>query len=144
MKTHKRLLSLALLFGALCAWSAGWANEQVVRKLRYPEYDSQGRLSFELMGDEAAIRPDGLIDIVNLVLVFYEEGEIVMRVTSPGCLFDRVNQSAVSTSTVRVARSEITLTGRGFEWCGKAGSFRIHEDAKVVLSTGEDFGEDDH
>ena len=138
---HKPLLLLAVivnLFMAAVSGSSGKGDGQVVKKLRYPEYDERGRLNFELMGDEATIRSDGLIRILNLVMVFYEEGKVVMRVTSPSCLFDRVNQTAVSTSTVCVTRAEITLTGRGFEWSGKGGGFKIHEEARVVLNTGQD------
>lgn len=129
-------LLLVMILGlavAAAGGPAGAGEEQVVKKLRYPDYDERGKLNFELMGDEATIRSDGLIQIENLVLTFYEEGEVMMRVTSPSCLFDRVNQTAVSTSSVCVTRAEIVLTGLGFEWSAKGGGFRIHDQAKVVL-----------
>ncbi len=132
-------LPLFIMLAVLAAHAFGSGDtggHRVVKKLRYPEYDAQGKLRFELMGDEATIRGDGMIQIVNLVLVFYEEGQAVMKVTSPSCLFDRENQTAVSTSRVSVARSEIELTGRGFEWSGKGGGFRILDQARVVLKTG--------
>lgn len=133
-------LLLAMIIGLAVPAAAGpaWSGEaRVIKKLRYPDYDEQGKLNFELMGDEARIRPDGLIQIKNLTLTFYEEGKVIMRVTSPSCLFDRVNRSAVSTSSVCVTREEIVLTGRGFEWSAKDGSFSIHNQAKVVLRHGE-------
>lgn len=134
----KRLLAFMMLvvLAASAQGSGDLPGGRVVKKLRYPEYDEQGRLRFELMGDEATIRADGLIEIVNLMLVFYEDGESVMKVTSPGCLFDREKQTAVSTSTVFVSRAEIELTGRGFEWNGKGGGFKIHEEARVVIKAG--------
>lgn len=116
--------------------ASGAEGEQVIRQLRYPEYDERGMLKFELLGEEATIRPDGLIAITNLDLSFYEDGEVLMRVTSPACLFDRENNAAVSTSTVVISRAEIVLTGRGFVWNGETGGFSIHDEAKVVLKTG--------
>ncbi len=134
----KRLLALMMtvVLAASVYGSEDMPGSRVVKKLRYPEYDDQGRLRFELMGDEATIRADGLIQIINLMLVFYEDGESVMRVTSPSCLFDREKQTAVSTSTVFVSRAELELTGKGFEWNGKGGGFKINDEARVVIKAG--------
>ncbi len=134
MKSLSAFMMLIVL--AASAFGSDVMPGHVVKKLRYPEYDDQGRLRFELMGDEATIRDDGLIHIINLMLVFYEDGESVMRVTSPSCLFDREKQTAVSTSTVFVSRAEIELTGSGFEWNGKGGGFKINDDARVVIKAG--------
>ncbi|MFC1461066.1 hypothetical protein ACFLQR_00925 [Verrucomicrobiota bacterium] len=126
-------LLLAMILVLAVRGSAGPDEVRVAKRIRYPDYDDKGKLNFELVGDEARIRPDGLIDIKNLTLIFYEEGKVMMRVTSPRCLFDRVNSTAVSTSRVCVTRAEIVLTGKGFEWSAKGGGFKIHNEAKVVL-----------
>lgn len=108
-------------------------KEQLAKKVRYPDYDEQGRLNFEIMGDEAKIQPDGVIQIKNLKMIFYDEGKVMMQVDSPWCLFDRVKRTAASTSEVCIARAEIVLTGKGFEWRVDDEQLKIHNDAKLLM-----------
>lgn len=112
---------------------AGLAAGQALKGFRYPEYDEQGLLKYEVVGDEAQIAPDGLIAIKNLKLTFYEGGKLVMEMTTPHCLFDRTRRAASSTADVWVARREIEVTGRGFEWEGQEGRMNIQSNARVVL-----------
>lgn len=126
------ILLAAVIFGlAVSLYAADEA--QLVKGFRYPDYDEQGKLSFELFGDEAQILADGLIQIKNLKIFFYEDGKIMTRVTTPWCMFNRVTRIATSTSSVCIARSEIVLTGTGFEWGADEGGFKIKENAKVIL-----------
>ena len=106
---------------------------QVLKGFRYPDYDEKGQLKFEITGDEAQIQPDGLIKIKNLKMAFYEQGKVMMQVSTPQCLFDRVKRSAVSSSDVCVARKEIELTGRGFAWNAQDGRMQIFSNTRVVL-----------
>ncbi len=106
---------------------------QVLKGFRYPEYDAQGALKFEISGDEAEVVPDGRIAIKNLKMTFYEQGKIMMEVATSSCLFDRVRKSAVSTAEVWMARQEVELTGRGFAWNADDGRFVIQTNARVVL-----------
>jgi hypothetical protein len=109
------------------------AVAQIAKGFRYPDYDEKGQLRFEIVGDQAQVQPDGLIHIVNLKLTFYEQGKIMMQVSTPQCLFDRVKRTAVSTSEVWMARKEIELTGRGFIWNAEDGRMEIHNQARLVL-----------
>ncbi len=128
------LLTMVLaLVGSGMAQPMSIEKGQVVRNVRYPDYDKHGQLNFEVMGDEAEIQPDGLIQIKNLKLIFYNKGKPVVQVTTPWCLFDRVKRTAVSKSEVCIARKEIVLTGRGFEWKLDGEQFKIHNDVKMVL-----------
>ena len=106
---------------------------QVLKGFRYPDYDEKGQLKFEITGDEAQVQPDGWIQIKNLKMTFYEQGKVMMQVSTPQCLFDRVKRSAVSTSDVCVARKEIELTGRGFAWNAQDGRMNIVSNTRVVL-----------
>ena len=106
---------------------------QVLKGFRYPDYDEKGQLKFEITGDEAQVQPSGLIQIKNLKMTFYEQGKVMMQVSTPQCLFDRVKRSAVSTSDVCVTRKEIELTGRGFTWNAQDGRMHIVSNTRVVL-----------
>ncbi len=117
---------------AACLLAAG-AGAQVLKGFRYPDYDEKGQLKFEITGDEAQVQPDGLVQIKNLKMTFYEQGKIMMQVSTPHCLFDRVKRSAESSADVCVARKEIELTGRGFAWNAQDGRMKILSNARVVL-----------
>lgn len=106
---------------------------QVLRGFRYPDYDTNGLLRFEIMGDEAKIQPSGLIQITNLKMTFYEQGKLMMTVCTPQCLFDRAQRSATSSADVRVTRQEIELTGRGFSWNAQDGRMKILSNTRVVF-----------
>ena len=128
MRRKRNLFGLAVVL-LLAAAAAG----QVLKGFRYPDYDEKGQLKFEITGDEAQVQPSGLIQIKNLKMTFYEQGKVVMQVSTPQCLFDRVKRSAVSSSDVCVARKEIELTGRGFAWNAQDGRMRILSNTRVVL-----------
>lgn len=106
---------------------------QEIMGFRYPDYDNQGQLKMEISGDKARFLPQDLIQITNLRMTFYEEGKMVMHVSTPLCFFNRVKRTAVSTSEVRVTRAEIIITGRGFDWNEKEGLIRINQNARVIL-----------
>ena len=109
------------------------SSGQVLKGFRYPGYDEKGQLKFEITGDEAQVQPSGLIQIKNLKMTFYEQGKIMMQVSTPQCLFDRVKRSAVSSADVCVTRDEVELTGRGFEWNAQDGRMKILANTRVVL-----------
>ena len=122
------------LFGlAVVLLLAAAAVGQVLKGFRYPDYDEKGQLKFEITGDEAQVQSNGLIQIKNLKMTFYEQGKVMMQVSTPQCLFDRVKRSAVSSSDVCIARKEIELTGRGFAWNAQDGRMQIFSNTRVVL-----------
>ncbi|MDO9543080.1 MAG: hypothetical protein Q7J98_12270 [Kiritimatiellia bacterium] len=121
---------LSLTFGA---FGADDLLGQALKGFRYPDYDTQGQLKMEISGDKARFLPQDIIQINNLRMTFYEEGKMVMRVSTPLCLFDRGKRTAVSTSEVYVTRAEIIITGQGFNWNEKDGLIRINNNAKVIL-----------
>ncbi|MBI2438064.1 MAG: hypothetical protein HYV36_04530 [Lentisphaerae bacterium] len=126
-KKHNKLGVGVLLI--LAAAAAG----QVLKGFRYPDYDEKGQLKFEIMGDEAQVQPDGLIQIRNLKMTFYEQGKVIMQIVTPQCLFDRVKRSAVSSAEVFMERKGIELTGRGFVYDAQAGRLQIHNNVRLVL-----------
>lgn len=121
---------LTLIIGA---FGADDLLGQSLKGFRYPDYDAQGQLKMEISGDKARFLPQDLVQITNLRMTFYEEGKMVMHISTPLCFFDRVKRTAVSTSEVWVTRAEIIITGRGFDWNEKNGLIRINNNAKVIL-----------
>jgi len=137
------MMALIIAVGTVAGGGPLDLGSQIAKQIRYPDYDDKGQLKFEVLGDKAQVLPDGLIRVVNLKLILYEDGKAMMEVTAPECLLDRVKRIARSTSDVCAARSEIVLTGRGYEltWDNNKGHLEIYSRAKVVL-TKETFRED--
>ena len=130
------MLALIITVGAVAVGGPLDLGSQVMKHIRYPDYDDKGQLKFEVLGDQAQMMPDGLIRVVNLKLILYEEGKVMMEVTAPECRMDRVKRIATSTSDVCVARSEMVLTGRGYEftWDNNKGHLEIYSQVRVVLT----------
>ena len=106
---------------------------QTLRDFRIPEYDENMQLKSQLFGELAKIMEDGTVQITNLKIEFYKEGEIEMTVTAPQCTYDRGKKAASSKSTVRIARGNMVVTGKGFSWGADDKAFRIESKVKVVL-----------
>lgn len=126
-----------LLFMRTGAFGGDDLLGQAIKGFRYPIYDNQGQSKMEIAGDKAQVLPQGLIQISNLKMTFYEEGKMVMHVITPLCFYDRVKQTAMSTAQVCVTRAEIRITGHGFDWNEKEGRIRINNNTRVVLQKTE-------
>jgi lipopolysaccharide export system protein LptC len=128
VRCKRNLLGLAVVLLLAVA-----AFGQVLKGFRYPYYDEKGQLKFEITSDELQVQPSGLIQLKNVKMTLYEQGKIMMQVSTPQCLFDRVKRSAVSSSDVCVARKEIELTGRGFSLDTQARRMKIFTNTRVIL-----------
>lgn len=123
--------------------AAGWVlaqsapDLQQVTGFRVPSYDDQGNMTSQMFGDAARIMTNGMVEITELRMEFYERGsadrQLQMRVTSPRCFYDRGSSSATSSAPVRIARDNMVVTGTGFTWDGRKERLQIMSSAKVVL-----------
>ena len=91
----------------------------------------------EVAGNHAQVLPQGLIKIADLNMTFYEEGKKAMTIATPVCLYDRLKQTATSKSRVFVTRSEIKISGIGFDWNENDGVIRINDNSRVVMQKTE-------
>ena len=109
------------------------SDVQTVSGFQVPEYDDEGNLKSKLFGDFAKVLPEGVIEISQLRIEFYEKGHVNMTVTAPRCLYDQKKGSAESDADVRIAREDMVVTGKGFSWNNKDQVFQILTQAKVVV-----------
>lgn len=121
-------LVLALATGVV-AQRAGMELEG----FRVPEYNDDGTMQSQLFGSRAVLKEDGLVDITDLKIEFYQTGKSNVVLTAPECTYNRNTKDAESDGPVKIEMQEMTVTGRGF--VGKANDyqFTILHDAKVVL-----------
>lgn len=125
-----------MLIAVWIGWAA-WVPAQdsmTLSGFEVPEYDKDMRLRSKLFGDFARVRPDGMVDIKNMKIEFYDDDTVVeTRVTTPECTYNRTTRDARSAGDVRIARQNMVITGTGFSWNAEGGEFKIFKNARVEL-----------
>lgn len=134
MVGRKKILVAGLL--ALgCLALAQTADRQTITGLRVPEYDDQGKLKSLLCGDHATIPLSGPIEVEQLNYEVFSGGgtQSDVRISAPQCFYDREQGTANSTGTVRIARPDVIITGKGFEFDRRSERLVIKSQVRVVL-----------
>jgi hypothetical protein len=103
-------------------------------KISFPERNREGILVWQLLGDRAKLRPDGKMEIENIVVNTYRKSEVDWTLSTPTCILDRPAREAVSEADVHMYNKEIDITGKGFHWLANETRFIIRSRAHVVLS----------
>jgi hypothetical protein len=115
-----------------------------VAGIRAPYYDDAGELQAQLYGGHAKVLEDGRVDIANLRIDIYRNGEVAMVVFAPQC-FSQVNEgmqdsgrkvlNISSDGTVLIELDEMSIVGRGFRFNSENNRFEILHDSKVLVKT---------
>lgn len=112
-----------------------------IQGFRVPTYDDEGRMTSMIFGEYAVILPDGMVDITDLRMEFYEKeldasGERVvqMEVESPKCFYHRGRGVAVSDSAVKITRDQLVVMGEGFMWNNRDQTLVIISKTRVELT----------
>lgn len=100
---------------------------------RVPDYDDSGKLRAQLYGEHAVVLESREVEITNLKIEMYKDGEVVMTVFSPHCFFNMETRQAHSDGRVLIESGPMTVAGLGFTWSAKAGRFEILHDSKVLV-----------
>lgn len=130
---RKLMVSLALIGGLLMN---GYARDvTTVLDFNIPEYDKQGNLKSELMGDSADMYQNGLIKIQNITIDSYKDNQVNLTITSPECEYNEEKKAAWSTNTVRIVadNNKMVVTGKGFAWDSNSERMKILADVRVEL-----------
>jgi len=132
---YMALVLISLLFFVAGARSA--TNDSTmgyIEKFEVPERDEEGNLKWKLGGDKALLRPDGLMNILNVRAEFYSSNKVDMVFTSPTALLDRVNKHATTDAPVKIERDNMIVTGIGGEWTDTNSSFIVRSNVRVILT----------
>ena len=129
----KKTLSILLLAAAslCCAQDIGTGME--ISGFRVPDYDEKGQVRAQLYGEHAVVLENREVEITNLKIDMYKDGEVVMTVFSPHCFFNLDTKQARSDGRVLIESGLMTVTGRGFTWSATAGRFEILHESKVLV-----------
>jgi len=104
-----------------------------VSGFRVPDYDETGRLRAQLFGGHAKFLDDDRVEITDLKIELYKDGELSMTLYAPQCIFDTTKKTATSDGEVLAESESMTTFGRGFFWSAGAQRFEIFHEAKVLV-----------
>ena len=91
------------------------AGPMEVTQFRLPDYNPDGTLKSEMIGELAVI--DGaVITIRNLRVELYEGGQLVTSFWGESCRYDNKTGKLTSDYPVRVIRSGLVIAGEGLDW----------------------------
>lgn len=124
-------MALFLVCGVAVAQDFGVGME--MSGFRVPDYDDQGQLRAQLYGGHAKVLEGGEVEVTNLKIEIYKDGEVVMTVFSPHCFFNRDSRQARSEGRVLIESGLMTIAGRGFRWSAAGGRFEILHESRVLL-----------
>ncbi len=127
------VLVLVCVCGMVTAQNMDMGTGMEVSGFRVPDYDEQGELRAQLYGEHAKVLEGGEVEITNLKIEMYRDGEVVMTVFSPHCFFNMETRLARSDGRVLIESGPMTVVGRGFTWSAEAGRFEILHDSKVLV-----------
>ena len=119
--------------GMACAQNMDMGAGMEVSGFRVPDYDDQGQLRAQLYGEHAKVLEGGEVEITNLKIEMYKDGEVSMTVFSPHCFFNKDSRQAHSEGRVLIESGLMTIVGRGFTWSAEAGRFEILHDSRVLV-----------
>ena len=105
-------------------------------KFTIPERDREGLLVWQLSGEHAKIRPDGKMDIEEMIVNTYRGSSIDWTLSTPRCILDRQSKEAVSEADVRISNEKMEITGKGFHWLANENRFIIRSRVQVILFDG--------
>jgi hypothetical protein len=99
-----------------------------------PEYNADGQLIWQMFGESARVElVGGKVEVRGMRLELYQKGTLDATMRSPVCLFDRSSKTASSDDAVEIVSTNMTVTGKGFEWNSNDSRMRIRSDATMTI-----------
>ena len=125
-----------ILAGAGGTVTGGVAGaSQTVSGFRVPEYDEQGNLKWQILGETASVMLNGNVQVGNLRLEVFKDGRMYACITSPKCLYDRENNVITSDEAVQIETDRMAVRGHGFVWDRDGQTARIFDKAEVEFKS---------
>ena len=126
--------------GVLAGCLAGLALAQQpapgtkVDKFRLPQYDADGRLKSQILGDTATFREDGKLDITNVRIEIFKDGVKEATLWAAACVYDRQARCVTSDTAVLLTRENLVISGVGMRWDQDRGLAQILDQAQLRLT----------
>ncbi len=135
-KSHAmRALLLGLFLGLispLCAQISTTIGS-VVKGFSVPQHNDNGELISKIGGSQAdTVSPNRAV-IKELVMEFYNKGEVTMKITSQKCDYWFLQSRLNTRDGVKIERDNMVITAQNFQWEEKEKKGVLQKNVKVVL-----------
>lgn len=106
-----------------------------VLSFQAPQYDTNGVKTAMLTGKKAIVYPDRTTEISEVGLDVFRKGSTNadLKVTSPKCFYNPLNNIAISEDSIRMARDNMVITGSNYIINAKEDRMQINHDVKIVF-----------
>ncbi len=105
----------------------------VVKGFSVPQHNEAGELISKIAGTQAnTVSPNRAI-IKELVMEFYNKGEVTMKVTSPKCDYWFLQSRLNTRDGVTIERDNMIITAQNFQWEEKSKKGVLQKNVSVVL-----------
>lgn len=130
-----RIAAIAMALSWLALMAQGQALVGTIRNFRVPDFDEKGVKKSEIFGDQVDPLPDdpSKVKIKGLRILFYKDGELDGTILAAECIFDRKTREAYSNADVRVEKTKMLVTGKGFRWHPSRQRVEILNDVRVLV-----------
>jgi len=130
VRMQKRLV-LAVL--TVLASTAVLSQVREITGFMVPELDKDNNLKSQVSGAKARYGDGDTVQISDLKIETFKDGDVDMTISSPECIYDRKTRIAQSESRVRIDRENMVITGEDYVYDSDKKTFEIKKDVKVVL-----------
>ena len=132
------MVSIFIMCNSVMSQVVAGDDGMLFENFRVPEYDENNLKKSELVGKEAVVQNNGIVDITQFQLELFKAGtNVEMRITAPQCVYNQKERIAKSKDKVKIEGDTFTVTGKDFAWDGSREVFKIFKDAKLVLQRDE-------
>lgn len=137
MRGKATALGVILLAGVLVLSATGAPEDgggrQVLKNLRYPIKDAEGRKTGELVGDEFRMGGGGPVEVKGLRWTMIRPDGNDLVVTSEACRYNADDGVISSEASIRIDRGDVVMTGDGYVCDLKQERLVILNNARVVI-----------
>lgn len=105
----------------------------VVKGFSVPQHNDEGELISKIAGTQAnTVSPNRAV-IKELIMEFYNKGEVTMKVTSPQCDYWFLQSRLNTREGVTIERDNMVITAQNFQWEEKEKKGVLQKNVKVII-----------
>ena len=100
---------------------------------RYPAYDDQGNLKYQIEGSKAVQQGNGDVAVTDVRIEVYENDKVDTVITADNCVYNQETRRVEGVGSIKFKREGIVITGDRLFWNGDKKKIEIKDNVKVVM-----------
>jgi LPS export ABC transporter protein LptC len=126
-------LSAGLSYGQTDA-TADSSSSGSGKGFRYPAYDHDGSLKYEILGTKASQNANGSVSVAGVRIEVYDQGKVDTVITADSCVYNQESRHVEGEGSVKISRDGMTITGDKLKWDGNTKQLELTDNVKVVMA----------